>query len=326
MKRTILITTAAVLLLSACGDDKAPPPPVDTGVRDSDPVDDTGVPGDTGVAMDAGDVGPMDSAPPGDASDSAVTDAVMDTGMRCMATDRCHCPMEGISCEGGCPTGTTCLSNTCGEMYCIAAGGRCASDADCPSTSTCTPTMDGDACLRTSSGCADSRECPRGFACESGSCVDRRVPCVNNEDCPWGYACAVGLFNQGSFCEYIARACADLNVCFTPSGVCRDYDGDGDTECGGLDTVGSTCSTAGCSGTDACGTEPTRLHSSCGDYGPCQSACNSGFSCVDAWGDGQGECVPDGGSCTTNTDCPERQVCAPPSGGGAPACQTGNSG
>jgi hypothetical protein len=324
MRGTAKMLSLAVLTLSlvACGDDMAPPPPVDTGVRDSDPVDDTGV-ADTGV-MDSGDVGPMDSATP-DASGDATTDTLMDSGMRCMATDRCSCPMEGISCEGGCPTGTTCLSNTCGEMFCFAAGGRCNSDADCPGTSSCMTTDDGDACLRGSAGCADSRECPVGFACEAGSCVDRRVPCVNNVDCPWGYACAVGLRSQGSFCEYVARACADLDACFTPSGVCRDFDGDGDTECGG-NSAPSECPATACSGNDACGTDPTLLRSSCGDYGPCQSACNGGFTCVDAWGDGQGECVPTGGSCTTNADCPERQVCAPPNGGGAPACQAGNLG
>jgi hypothetical protein len=317
-------TTLALLAVTlvACGDDTAPPPPVDSGVRDSDPVDDTGVPTDSSTPMDAGDVGPADSTPPTDGT----TDAPMDTGPSCMATDRCTCLPEGISCEGGCPAGTTCLENGCGSMFCFAAGGRCNSDADCPATSTCQPTDDGDACIRSSAGCADSRECPVGFACEGGSCVDRRVPCVLNSDCPWGYACGnVGSPAVGSFCEYIARDCVDLDSCFG-LGVCRDFDGDGENECGGNSAPSECPRSDVCSGNDVCGTDPSSLRASCGDYGPCQSTCNSGFTCVDAWGDGQGECVPTGGSCTTNADCPEQQVCAPPNGGGAPACQAGNSG
>jgi hypothetical protein len=33
--------------------------------------------------------------------------------------------------------------------------------------------------------------------------------------------------------------------------------------------------------------------------------------------------VPNGGSCSSFTDCPIRQVCASPRDGGAPSCQAG---
>jgi len=312
--RPIIIVVLATFL-GACGDDSPPPPPVDIGPRDTNPRD---------SATDAPDSAPSDGSV--DAGDSSPGDGSMDgmvdTGPKCMPTDRCTCSLTGADCGGGCPTGTMCISNTCGASSCFATGGRCNSDVDCPATSTCTETDDGFACIRGSAGCGDSRECPRGFACETGACVDRRVPCINNVDCPWGYGCRVGIEGMGAYCEWIARPCDARAVCFS-LGRCLDFDGDGDTECGG----GGDCPmTSTCGGTDACGTDPTSLRTSCGDYGPCQTACNSGFTCVDAWGDGQGECVPTGGTCTTNVDCPERQVCAPPNGGGAPACQAGNAG
>jgi hypothetical protein len=314
----LALIVLATFVAPACGDDAPPLPPVDSGRRDSRV--DSSTDASTDASPDAGVDGTVtDSSLPDGATDAR--DAMIDTGPGCVPSDRCTCPMEGTECGGGCPSGTTCIDNTCGTSFCLAAGGRCLVDADCPATSTCMDTPDGYACVRGSAGCADSRECPRGFACESGACVDRRVPCINNIDCPWGYACLVGPDSQGSFCEYIARGCTENEACFS-LGVCRDFDGDGENECGGF----GDCPMTACGGNDACGTEPRLLTPACGDYGPCETTCNSGFTCVDAWGDGQGECVPTGGACTSNTDCPMREVCAPPEGGGPPACQLGNDG
>jgi hypothetical protein len=267
--------------------------------------------------------GPVPDAP---VPDGAGTDApppdgfvvIPDGGPPCMGTDRCSCTRKWIPCGAGgtCPAGSTCLDTTCGEMACLIAGGLCDTDADCPSTSVCVDY----ACSRGTPGCTDSRECARGFACESGSCVDRRVPCINNVDCPWGYYCRV--LPAGSYCEYIHRGCDSGSVCFL-LGTCGDMDDDGDGDCVG--SAGSCDSTADCSGGQVCGTHPTLTRNACGSYGACTGTCPSGFVCQDLWGDGQRMCVPTGGSCDSTSDCPVRQVCAAPVAGGPPECIVGRA-
>ena len=61
----------------------------------------------------------------------------------------------------------------------------------------------------------------------------------------------------------------------------------------------------------------------CSNFGPCadDGDCTDGFSCVTLDLGREGECVPDGGDCTTSSECPDNQVCASSAAGDPPTCQ-----
>lgn len=247
------------------------------------------------------------------------------------------CPTDALcQTDGDCTVGSLCIESGCSFdgapiKHCMfAGGGACDTTADCPSGRECMEVpFEGDRCVKTTPGCATSFDCVPGFVCESGSCVDRRVPCDFDEDCPKNHVCFGSL--TSTFCVRIQRDCAENFDCAGLAPSCEDIDGDGSKECAGvfdpnspapLACVSSACTDPSAPVCEAAGVGST---TECGQYGLCldDGDCATGFSCVGLWPDGRKECVPSGGSCSSFADCPIRQVCAAPREGGLPSCQAG---
>jgi hypothetical protein len=177
-------------------------------------------------------------------------------------------------------------------------------------------------------GATESYDCPLGFSCEGGACVDRRVPCDNYLHCPKNHVCKTGPVS--SFCVRVYQTCHEDEDCAYLGEFCADVDGNGTTECvGELGSTGDPCLSSACTSSSApvCEAGPSGTTAACGDYGLClgNNDCDSGFACVGLWPDGRKECVPTGGTdtCDEATDCPLNQVCAAPRSGGFPRCQAG---
>jgi hypothetical protein len=168
-----------------------------------------------------------------------------------------------------------------------------------------------------------------GFYCESGSCVDRRIPCIEDVDCPKNHTC--GGATNSSLCLRIQTDCLFEFDCVGVAPRCEDIDGDGSKECAGVFDPNQPASVACVNSDCADGSAPVceaagaGSVTQCGQYGLCldDADCAAGFSCLGLWPDGRKECVPGGGSCSSVTDCPVQQVCASPREGGAPSCQAG---
>jgi hypothetical protein len=170
--------------------------------------------------------------------------------------------------------------------------------------------------------CNASTDCPAGHACEgepgSRACVRRFLPCTGEEDCPRSFAC-LPVDGDSLGCIYVYRPCRSVSVC---RGVvrCDDVDGDGDDECGG----GGSCDTnADCSigSGERCVFQGGSVRCDLGGLcNPSGTPCSTGFSCIDLWGDGFFECVPNGGSCSRQSDCDADGVCAVPADGSPPRC------
>lgn len=235
--------------------------------------------------------------------------------------DVCACTTRADACGAGstCPrTEQQCVDDGCGSV-CVPRGGLCLEDSDCPATSTCKFDGYGRSCSRMTTGCTDSRECPRGFACVAGTCSDRRIGCGGPEgigECPVNFYCDSSL--GPPHCVRMLRGCGTDGGC-PGDGECHDVDGDGDREC----VAGGPCTTnAMCSAGRTCQSEPVEVISTCGTHGPCRTAadCSAGQLCQDLWGDGIRECVDAGGSCDAVADCSGRGICGTPNGGGPPTC------
>jgi len=346
---TTLLCALVLSSLSACGDDKPPGVPGvdsgprrDTGMRDGGPSPiDAAV--DAGPAIDAGpgeDAGPvMDSGPgvdSGPVMDAGRTDApfvprdsgpLPDTGPPIDVGpfpspdsgpfDPCGAIGTVTPCGTGCAAGTRCVDNGCGSMVCVPAGHACAEPADCAAGSDCITGSVGKVCQATS-GCGDSRDCPGGFNCESGACVDRRIGCGLTDVCPQGFVCRGSGTGTAPFCQKLYQRCANDTAC-PFFGRCRDVDGDGSSQC----TLNGLCAVNGDCGTgEVCGVDPERAVGVCSGYGPCAGGgdCATGFTCTDPWGDGLTECVPTGGTCATTSACSGTAVCASPAAGGSLRC------
>ena len=257
----------------------------------------------------------------------------------CTTSQLCRsCPADGF-CEShdDCTLGSVCIESGCtdssGAMIgqCVfAGGGACNDTEDCPTERECMDVpFEGKRCVKTTPGCTTRFDCVPGFSCESGTCVDRRVPCDFDVDCPKNHTClGVGF---SSFCVRIHVDCAEDFDCVGRAPRCEDIDGDGNDECAGAFDPNAAsptaCVNAECfdSLAPVCEADGAEGNTSCGQYGLCvdDADCATGFSCVALWPDGRKECVPDGGSCSSFEDCPIRQVCAAPQEGGAPGCQAG---
>jgi len=259
----------------------------------------------------------------------------------CMTSVLCRsCPAEG-SCDTNvdCDIGSVCIESGCDDLkgapikQCVfAGGGACESTAMCPSGRECleVPGEVNNRCVRTAPGCDTSFDCPLGFSCESGSCFDRRLPCDLDEHCPKNHVCG-GTANS-SFCLRIHRACLFDFDCTDLAPDCVDIDGDGNTECAGRfdpnDPLSEACVNAlHCAGTSepVCEVAGVGSVTQCGQNGLClgDTDCAAGFSCADLWPDGRKECVRNGGSCSTFSECPVRQVCASPRDDDVASCQAG---
>jgi hypothetical protein len=248
------------------------------------------------------------------------------------------CPTQAV-CEtnGDCSIGSVCIESGCDSLegmplkQCVfAGGGACSSIVPCPEGRQCTDVPEeGMRCVKTTPGCDTSFDCVRGFSCEGGSCVDRRVPCTQDANCPKNHTC-VGATNS-SLCLRIQTDCLFEFDCVDVAPRCEDIDGDGNKECAGVFDANqpspTACVNSDCTDGSApvCETAGAGSSTQCGQYGLCLDGadCAAGFSCVGLWPDGRKECVPSGGDCSNVTDCPVQQVCASPREGGAPSCQAG---
>ncbi len=186
-------------------------------------------------------------------------------------------------------------------------------------------------CIRVVEGCSpatESFDCPPGFSCEGGACVDRRLPCDSYLDCPKSHVCTSTPVS--SYCVRTHRSCredADCGGFAAVGSFCVDVDGDGEKECvGERGSSGEACVNLDCGGSGlVCESGAAPPTASCGSYGLCLGSndCSTGFVCLSLWQDGRKECAPMGGTCDEVTDCPLHQVCAAPRNGGSPRCQAG---
>ena len=250
------------------------------------------------------------------------------------------CPIERLcDTDVDCVTGGTCIESGCAteqgepiKQCAHAMGGACFTTADCPSGSECIA-LPGEStrCVRTAPGCSLQSHCFEGFDCEAGVCVDRRVPCEYDSDCPKNHVCADAA-NDGKQCVRVHQPCETEIHCAGIAPRCADVDNDGRLECAGVpdpNVPGAACLNADCGSGDApvCEISGVGAATVCGDYGLCRdnNDCDTvgGFVCVALGLDGRKECVPAGGSCSSSTECPTRQVCASPRAGGPPSCQAG---
>jgi hypothetical protein len=258
--------------------------------------------------------------------------------VECTTSALCKSCPSGDFCEtnGDCATGLVCIEIGCDDpmgapfMQCVfAGGGACESSAMCQPGRECIDVPgEGKRCVKTTPGCDTTFDCVLGFACESGSCVDRRVPCdPQDEQCPKNHVCS-GTINS-SFCRRIQQDCESDFGCVDLAPHCVDIDGDLRTECAGAfdpnDPMSPACTNDQCGVGSVCEASSFASMTQCGQYGLCvgDGDCAGGFSCVALWPDGRSECVPNGGSCSSYADCPAQQVCASPRSGGAPSCQAG---
>lgn len=340
-----LVATLLLVVAAGCEDSSPPPGPpnqrMDAGARDA---------GGTGVdaqvmASDGG--GAASDGGVRDAGHGRDADVGEDAGELRFPPDD---PCDGVTppgCGGGCEPGFACVPGVCGGMECVvgrpcfemnpecSTGGESMGEFDaatipdagvadpldagenecentCGESIACIATDTGESyCQASDSGCISSSECPLGFACESGGCVDRRVPCgIVFEGCPRGYVCSSALRRGPAFCVPAQPRCESSAQC-EMGASCVDVDGDGSMECqyAGVCETNADCPSPGA----VCGVHPQTTATLCLADGPCTSAadCGEGYTCVDLAGAGTNRCErTEGGSCNGNEDCPENQVCA----------------
>lgn len=261
------------------------------------------------------------------------------SSVACTTSALCRsCPADGL-CDtaNDCSVGSVCIESGCADLEgapikrCVfAGGGACQSSDMCVGERECLEVPgEGKRCVKTTPGCDTSYDCAPGFACETGSCVDRRIPCDLDADCPMNHVCAGTA--ESSFCERIHRDCVFAFDCGELASHCEDIDGDSNKECAGTfnpnDPSSDACTNAQCGDPSApvCEAAGSGNTTQCGQYGLCVDSddCAAGFTCAALWPDGRKECVEAGGSCSSFADCAVQQVCATPRQGGAPSCQVG---
>ena len=314
------------LTVAGCGETATPPIPPgvvrDASIPDAGPDLDAAT--DDGGLEDGGlDGGLPDAGPDGGPTDGG--------GSWCETSELCpSCPDPTQLCDDQtpCAVGEVCLPTGCEDLSrCfVAGGGGCDTDADCANPAYRCERSIG-RCLRVEPGCDDSNDCIAGFACEDGTCVDRRLPCTEGADCPHGYGCFFVSPDQ-RFCRRIGRPCGDDVDCLVFGVPCGDPDRDGARECMPSRTPNTpgapSCDVGQCSNAAApvCETTADGTAAVCGRFGACSSSvqCVPGFECRDLWGDGRGECVSGPGSCVDSRECESRALCGTPRTGGEPRC------
>jgi hypothetical protein len=249
-----------------------------------------------------------------------------------------NCALPGYVCvDSGCKTDEGAAIKQCQ----LSRGPSCVEKNDCsitnPDAYACVAVSvggGGKSCVRVDPGCdtaTETYDCPPGFSCEGGACVDRRIPCGGPVGCPKSHTCTT-MPTVSRYCIRTHRTCRVDDDCLQPlaaGSFCADVDNDGTKECVG-DLEGKGCVNSACVTASApvCETGGDETVATCGGYGLClsDSDCDvdSGFSCVGLWQDGRKECVRTGGTCDQVTDCDPQQVCAAPRNGGPPSCQSGS--
>ena len=220
----------------------------------------------------------------------------------CVTNALCQtCPTSTCSADSDCsfPPGLVCVPTGCtldGEpqkecqparyISCVGAG-----SGNCPDANyECKPMGNSSRCVRKTPGCTDATEdydCPPGFSCESGACVDRRVPCDRPADCPKNHVCyPVQNATTSKFCVSSFRTCRFPELdCSLLGSACADVDNDGTKECVG-DLEGKGCVNSACVTASApvCEIGGDETLATCGGYGLClsDSDCDlaGGFVCV----------------------------------------------
>jgi hypothetical protein len=170
---------------------------------------------------------------------------VCDTGAcirDCITSALCNsCPTGGFcDTNDDCSVGSVCIESGCDSLVgapinqCVfAGGGACNTSMDCPNGRECVDVPEeGKRCVKTTPGCDTSFDCVLGFYCESGSCVDRRIPCIEDVDCPKNHTC--GGATNSSLCLRIQTDCLFEFDCVGVAPRCEDIDGDGSKECAGV--------------------------------------------------------------------------------------------
>lgn len=287
------------------------------GDSDTDADGETDGGGDGDADTDADGDADTDTHADGDADTDADVDEDVDT----------RPPIIPCAGDGDCPDTLRCYDYALdGVQICAPRGATCLGAASCGAGVDCGVLAiwfgSGAFCMVTGEGCACDGQCPDGFRCEGGSCVDRRVVCADNDGCPWWDVCGP-LRSEIRICQPSGpEPCTDAEMC-SERALCVDIEGDGDTEC--QPTTGSTCATnADCVGA-VCGDEDGLRGSECGSVGPCLTSgdCPAGRECVDVNGDGNLECQPTGGACLTDAECPPGRICWDPDGMGGAGCVGG---
>jgi len=342
---------AVLALALGCGDASAPafPPFIGSGgTSGTGGMGGIGIGGTSGTGGTSGSGGTHNTG--GNGGTGGGSGGTAGTGGSlglCATSALCHtCPTQNQNlCEtdGDCFTGYVCVPSGCEThqgapiSQCQPSrGGSCSSVAECPNSTdyVCAPVGAGPThCLRVTPGCTgptESYDCPLGFSCEVGACVDRRVPCESYLDCPKNHVCKTG--SSSSFCARVYQTCHQDVDCAGLGSFCENVDNDNlaTEECvGQLDATGNPCVNGACASSSApvCEAGVSGTTAACGQYGLCltDNDCDTGFSCVGLWQDGRKECVRAGGSCDQVTDCPPQQVCAAPRAGGPPSCQAGSA-
>jgi hypothetical protein len=229
----------------------------------------------------------------------------------CMTDANCTQPQE------------KCLPSGCGPILrCQPAGRACTDNRDClAGTQTCT----NNTCVAVANDCGDVRACPLGFACEGAAgarrCINRRRRCEQTRSpCPYNDVC-IDQPGLAPFCALVATRCATNRACFISS-TCVDVDGDGLREC----APGGPCGPGMCADpADRCEILPVDYFLHCGRRGICSamSGCAMGYSCVDPWGAGVGQCRANTDLCRTNDMCAPNQICYEPDGMAMPGSPSG---
>jgi hypothetical protein len=133
-------------------------------------------------------------------------------------------------CSGNCETKDTCKQDNvgvprCAAAQCVAAGGACASSANCCNGAPCVPNA--------ASGGAPP------FVCSGTSCIASCGPCTNNADCCPGSSCIAPAGHVGGICGPCAPSGGD-------AGSGPGDDGGAGSDAGASDSgAGPTCALYG---------------------------------------------------------------------------------
>jgi hypothetical protein len=353
-KPAIARSAMACMLLSlvfGCGEADTPPVYIGPGTGGSTGSGGAsgmgGISGTGGITGSGGATGTGGTASTGGTGGTgAVATKSICTALTPPSWDLCetdlNCALDGYVCvDSGCKDDAGAPIKQCQPSR----GRSCVDKNDCsitnPNAYDCVAVSaggGGERCVRVDLGCdtaTETYDCPPGFSCEGGACVDRRIPCELPVDCPKSHVCTTTSVSR--YCIRTHRTCDKHEDCggFAAAGsFCADVDNDGTKECvGAREGVGCVNSACVTPSAPVCETGGDETVATCGDYGLClsDSDCDvdSGFSCVGLWQDGRKECVQmpptplPQNYCDHVTDCPPQQVCAAPRNGGSPSCQAG---